>query len=472
MTKLQIKIGVIIFLIYIFSYKTNCQILLKQNYPTTKTKYYLSPNGDDDNLGTFKQPWKTLEKANLTLRAGDTVILKKGIYKGTISPLYSGENAQKSITYLSEKPYGAILKGNGISNYIINIEERKHISIDGFIMLPKQGGFGLIDNCSYIIIKNCKMRQSHLYIGLLFKNSHYNKLIFNTFTDTQGDGVRFLNSGHNLIEGNSFSKIGHSPLNFYGLSPELTSFNVVRGNLFHNVWGRNFELFNPNRCLFEDNIFTNAFDGARSADSYSKVLAFNSIFRNNFAYDNWGGVIASGSYEAKLGGDKGYDPKLKAPDETTTLMLADSRIYNNTFANNPTFVWALGGKTRNNVDPIRSNIFKNNLFYRNGYAADFTFFKIGTGVSNDNKFITNVFFGDDSGNATMDFRNHSYTTQTLNEKFPIQFQNNMDVDPLFVDFQNRYLSLTKNSPAISSGSHLTHVVESGSGERLKVEDAR
>ena len=45
--------------------------------------YYVSPsasNASDANSGTEALPWKTLNKANATLRAGDTVYLKAGTY--------------------------------------------------------------------------------------------------------------------------------------------------------------------------------------------------------------------------------------------------------------------------------------------------------------------------------------------------------------------------------------------------------
>lgn len=42
--------------------------------------YYLSPSGNDNNLGTIGSPWKTLVKAWSAIAPGDTVYLRGGVY--------------------------------------------------------------------------------------------------------------------------------------------------------------------------------------------------------------------------------------------------------------------------------------------------------------------------------------------------------------------------------------------------------
>jgi len=61
--------------------------------------YYLSPSGDDSNIGTQSQPWKTIQKAADTMMAGDTVLIAPGVYEeGLIKPVYSGTK-DSPITY-------------------------------------------------------------------------------------------------------------------------------------------------------------------------------------------------------------------------------------------------------------------------------------------------------------------------------------------------------------------------------------
>ena len=61
--------------------------------------YYVSVDGDDANPGSLEKPWKTIGKANVTLKPGDTVILRRGVYGGQIRPKVSGKSEDKRIVY-------------------------------------------------------------------------------------------------------------------------------------------------------------------------------------------------------------------------------------------------------------------------------------------------------------------------------------------------------------------------------------
>src|SRR4030042_2212460 len=52
--------------------------------------YYVSPAGNDANLGTESKPWRTIQKAADTLAAGDTVYIKTGVYAEMVEPQNSG----------------------------------------------------------------------------------------------------------------------------------------------------------------------------------------------------------------------------------------------------------------------------------------------------------------------------------------------------------------------------------------------
>jgi len=67
---------------------------------TGKTFYVAqtAENASDDNPGTLELPWKTLEKAGKSVSAGDTVIVKEGIYRETLTVKNSG-TAFRPITF-------------------------------------------------------------------------------------------------------------------------------------------------------------------------------------------------------------------------------------------------------------------------------------------------------------------------------------------------------------------------------------
>ncbi len=56
----------------------------------TGTIYYVSPSGNDSNLGTEALPWRTLTKAGSTATAGATVFIKAGTYTQTLAPSNAG----------------------------------------------------------------------------------------------------------------------------------------------------------------------------------------------------------------------------------------------------------------------------------------------------------------------------------------------------------------------------------------------
>lgn len=55
--------------------------------------YYVATTGNDSNPGTESSPWKTLKKAGDKAVAGDTVLIKGGVYKAPLFPKNSGASA-------------------------------------------------------------------------------------------------------------------------------------------------------------------------------------------------------------------------------------------------------------------------------------------------------------------------------------------------------------------------------------------
>ena len=60
--------------------------------------YYVAKNGDDSNEGTLESPFATINKAAQIMVAGDTCIVREGIYRETVYPKNSGKDGNP-ITY-------------------------------------------------------------------------------------------------------------------------------------------------------------------------------------------------------------------------------------------------------------------------------------------------------------------------------------------------------------------------------------
>jgi hypothetical protein len=152
---------------------------------------YLSPSGNDINLGTFDSPWNTLNKAMSRVAAGDTVFMRGGTYSYTVASSISGKNGTPSnlihiINYPGEMPVidGAL----DINISLITITNCSYLNFKGIRctnlvqpLIPTSGYYGIIlwsnvthstfelvetdhiggwgivigDNCSDLLFLNC-----------------------------------------------------------------------------------------------------------------------------------------------------------------------------------------------------------------------------------------------------------------------------------------------------------------------------
>lgn len=63
------------------------------------TTYYVATTGADTNPGTLGQPFRTIQKAANVMVAGDTVFLRGGTYRESVTPVNSGTSSAARITY-------------------------------------------------------------------------------------------------------------------------------------------------------------------------------------------------------------------------------------------------------------------------------------------------------------------------------------------------------------------------------------
>lgn len=75
--------------------------------------YYVAQteNASDENDGSINAPFKTLAKAALEAEAGDTVIIKEGVYRETLSPQNSG-TASNPITFRAAEGEKVVISAN------------------------------------------------------------------------------------------------------------------------------------------------------------------------------------------------------------------------------------------------------------------------------------------------------------------------------------------------------------------------
>jgi hypothetical protein len=126
--------------------------------------YYVAINGDDSAPGTtIGQPWRTLEKAAGTLQAGDTVLIRGGVYVSErrdpqIEPVSSG-TPDRYITYKAYPGESVTLQGRYPSGNDNNwfgflIKGKSYLQIEGLRIRGFHAGIACQTPSHHIIIKD------------------------------------------------------------------------------------------------------------------------------------------------------------------------------------------------------------------------------------------------------------------------------------------------------------------------------
>ncbi len=399
--------------------------------------FYISKSGADSNPGTKLLPWRTISKANLTLSAGDTVYILAGTYSSDpIRPINSG-TLGNPITYTNYNEDIVTLKN---VNTAIVLNRDDYIIVDGInidgdsIDSDNVHQFAVIDNSEYCIIQNCTMQYAGGWHGIAFQGgASHNKILNNTIQyigkteppaqDDYGDMIGFAEVDYNLIEGNIIRYAGHSLINI-----ENGSYNIVRNNTFDNTdWGRcvNFSHANP-----VDTPQYNFFD-------YNKVINSSLWANNNTDFPNPGMQISLSYMTVRC--NEFYDN-------------IGMGIY---------LQWTEAGEGSYNK-------IYNNVFYHNGNNDSGTDMPaielVDAGDMIDNVFKNNILRNNAIDGIVYDSGDPNKHVETNNWK-------DSNADPKFYNENGYDFHLQSDSPCIDQGAFLTHIVSSGSGMKIHVEEA-
>jgi hypothetical protein len=429
--------------------------------------FYVSPAGNDQNPGTLEAPWKTLAHVSQQAIAGDTIVFLPGEYQGVLRPVRSG-TPEEPITFRALQRRTARIMGRYGAEYALHLSHVEHIRIDGLHIKPQSslGRWALIQHAKHIRIDDVLMEDATGGMPFHITHSEHIQVRDSVIRGYIGANmVRVGDSSYILFEGNSISRAGHSPFQFY---PEGSTSNVVvRGNVFHAAWGRNFEFFGTKNLLFEHNIITNALDSGRSASTNAKFVADRGIFRFNRVFRNWGGAIHLYPFEA--------------------LWIKHVRLYNNVFDDNYDYGIA-GSDSSAQTEDI---VFVNNVFSRNdgyGIHRQVEFQSMGLPLKGPEgeaiakvSFVSNALSGgaaDDPG--IIEFGAHQVDVDTVQGEAwsrmstmnqAVFFADNKAVSPRFVHPETYNHALSADSPLIDAGRFLTRTVGAGQGRVVPVEDA-
>jgi hypothetical protein len=223
------------------------------------TTYYVSTAGNDNNAGTIGSPWRTIQKAANTVKAGDTVQVRAGTYNEIVTMKTSGDATSGYITFQNYPGEAPIVDGTGL------------------VAGGQTGLFSLEGTFNYLIIQGFEIRN--------FSSSSRGKVPVGIDFEGAGSNIEILNNHiHNIVQTlGSCSAANALAIALYGTQAPASINNVT-------LWGNEID-HNTTGC--SENV---SFDG----NVQYWVMANNNVHDgDNIGLDNIGfeGVSPNSAYD-------------------------------------------------------------------------------------------------------------------------------------------------------------------------------
>src|SRR5271167_753721 len=359
--------------------------------------FYVSTTGDDKNPGTQMAPWRTVQHAADSARAGSTVNVRGGIYEELVSIKASGNATDGFVTFRSYPGETAVLDAQHLvpdgRSAILTIHDKSYVRIEGFEirnfrtaehrLVPL--GISVMGAGSHIeLLKNNVHHIEQTFPGRDAPGSGGNGFgiaVYGTDAKTpiselviDGNEVHHLKTGsseslvvngnvtnfritHNIVHDNN--NIGIDVIGFERTAPDpavdQARDGIVSDNLVYNITSRGNPAYGNDessdgiyvdggtRILIEQNIMHDVDFGIELASEHKDRATSYITARNNLIYHaNTAGVSIGG-----------YDPERGRTEHCT--------IVSNTLYDNDTAGTGSGEfQMQYNME---DNVFKNNIVY-------------------------------------------------------------------------------------------------------------
>jgi hypothetical protein len=385
--------------------------------------YFVSTSGDDQNPGTWDEPWRTITKAANTVVAGDTVYIRGGTYSEQVTLTASGTEDERIVfsAWQSEDPVldGTSVPITGDGGGLFQVRNASHIVVTGLTVQnagPSMNAVGiLVDSSSAVTVSSCRTYNT-VSSGIAAWNCTVITIAGNDVELACNDGEQecITVAGTNVftVRDNIVHNGGPGSNGGEGIDIKDGSYlgsvyaNVVydmnRVGIYVDSWNKPTSMIQ----VYGNNVYNCASDGYALAAENGGLLFDVSVY-NNVAYDNLGsGLVVAGWGE----------PGAAHPME-------DMLIVNNTFFRNGTGTWGCGVSVENpeaDYVTVRNNIVSENTTDQISTEA------YGTGLVVDYNLI--------DGPTS------------------VYGSNYQEGDPMFSDTTCGNFRLTAGSPAIDNGT--------------------
>ena len=321
--------------------------------PVYKADYYVATNGSDSNDGkTVERPLRTITKAESVMVAGDTALVRGGVYNESVRFHGQSGTAENPIVYKAYPGETPIVDGTGINPFVTG-SALLHFSFS-YVYLE---GF---------TIRNCEDGDAS---GILL-DGNYDKVSNCIVYNCAGSGIG-MSGNYGIVEYCTVYNVcmdnenGEAESWGSGISARrYPDYCIIRHCIVHDVWGEGISTFEATHTTIEDNIIY---------DIYSVALyisdATDCLVQRNLVYTSKD--MADGSQVGI-----GHWPETHVPNNARNTFInnivygcarnfcimdtphEDIFIYNNTFVNSIEIASVQFTGNEGNYENI---IFKNNI---------------------------------------------------------------------------------------------------------------
>jgi hypothetical protein len=453
----------------------------------SNSSFYVSTTGADSNLGTETAPWRTIQHAAETARAGSTVNVRGGIYEELVSIKASGNASDGFITFRSYPGETAVLDAGHFApserQGVLTIQDKSYVRIEGFeirnfrtaehrlvpLGISVMGAGSLIEllkNNVHHIEQTFPGRDAPGSGGNGFGIAVYGTDARNPISELVIDGneVHHLKTGsseslvvngnvtnfritHNVVHDNN--NIGIDVIGFERTAPDpavdQARDGVVSGNLVYNITSRGNPAYGDEqnsdgiyvdggtRILIEQNVMHDVDFGIELASEHKDRSTSYITARNNLIYHCHTAGVSIG----------GYAPERGHTDHST--------VVNNTLYENDTS--RTGSGEFQMQWNMADNVFANNIVYA-GPDCLITLNRSQVDKKHPPVAIDHNLYYCASGSKASAWKEASATVTGF-EQYVMSTGNDRHsrfLDPHFVDAAANDFHLRSDSPAIAAGT--------------------
>ena len=442
--------------------------------------YYVDgTNGNDCSPGTISEPWKTINKVNSTLQAGDTIYIRGGTYNNVqgneancIRPTNDG-SAGNPITYMAYNNETVIVTGRALYvdppgiRALILLYNKNYIDITG-ITVQNPSGYGKwfhLASCLHITFKNCTFNT--ISSEMAWRASQFDDSDYTQFIDCSWDGSNLdwvqefdllvnERSTHYLFLRCFFGKAAHNGYSERPFSWDSDTFGAFVDCTVENTWHSGLGI-RGNKILVHGCEFknggseTNPYNPNDEGGDPQLYISFeDSICRENTLWKN-------------------VDTLLRASGDTDDCR--GNWLYHNTFYDakkyGSSLSWTGSGLfgEAGYGDQHKDNQIINNIIWKAESDYQVFVYAMDNNLNPVDNVIAYNIIGDPSKPSLVRWGNQTGTLEWMedNDSEWIDGTNSIS-DPLFVDPDATVpnFALQSSSPAIDSAREMTLTDGAGS----------